>query len=713
MNIENNKLVIFILICVPFIYLLPLTSGFLVMGNDFELLYYSYKKYIFDFYKVDLFPYWSPSEASGYTLIYNPFAQFFYLPGWVLLTIHKIFNLEFTRYNYLIFTIFGISIYNIGQYYWLKLLNIETKHALITCIILTFGLKITEILRFPNAIHTFCWFSWILYGMTLTKYKTKKIKSFSIIFFSTLFILTAGYPYYIIYGVFLFFTYFIFISLKNVTTEILEINLKNKISIFKSFSRCLIPASLAFVIVSPWLYNVSKILNITRDRGIKDINFTNILNSNFSDQLGSWIFPKLSIAEGWFYNGIMITFLILSFLLFSLFLDKRMNKYKILSIYFLILYLLIFTLSKAGDSIIFNFILEKIDYLKNLRAWSRINIVILPIYALTFSFALKYFDNYIENKKKINSYFKFFIYFLFLTIVTIQFLLIDYNGNIYWNTWQGRRIEFAVDYFRLISPFISKLISLYQGWIYFLFGTISLVSFIILIENKINLSVFKKYLAVFLILITFFELFILSNIQWSLHGSSWKKTYNSNKNIIEFVNESFDKANSLDRVKGNVYYKNDKTYSLNYIDNFGYDMHTKIFDMFFNRNGEIKNNIKEDVYKDLSIFYALSNENVERIFFTKEINHLNIFNFIKDYKLNKNKALINKIYYSGNILELEVHSNISGYITFVDNWDPFWEVELDGLKVNISKFMDTYKSVKINSGTTHIKFNYNPWKINF
>ena len=82
-------------------------------------------------------------------------------------------------------------------------------------------------------------------------------------------------------------------------------------------------------------------------------------------------------------------------------------------------------------------------------------------------------------------------------------------------------------------------------------------------------------------------------------------------------------------------------------------------------------------------------------FFTKEINHLNIFNFIKDYKLNQNKALINKIYYSGNILELEVHSNISGYITFVDNWDPFWEVELDGLKVNISKFMDTYKSVKI------------------
>ena len=713
MNIKNNRLVIFILIFSPFIYLLPLTSGFLVMGNDFELLYYSYKKYIFDFYKEGLIPYWSPSEASGYTLIYNPFAQFFYLPGWVLLTIHKIFNLEFTRHNYLIFTIFGISIYNIGQYYWLKLLNVKTKHALITCIILTFGLKITEILRFPNAIHTFCWFSWILYGVTLTKFKTKNIKSFSIIFFSTLFILTAGYPYYIIYGIFLFFTYFIFISLRNVTTEILEVNLKDKTSILKSFSRCLIPATLAFVIASPWLYNVSKIMNITRDRGLRDINFTNILNSNLSDQLGSWIFPKLSIAEGWFYNGIMITFLILSFLLVSLFSVKEKKKYKILSLYFLIFYFLIVTLSKAGDSIIFYFILEKVDFLKNLRVWSRVNIIILPIYALMLSFALQYFDDYVENKKKINSYLKSLIYFLLLTIVIIQFLLIDYDGNIYWNTWQGRRIEFAVDYYKLIYPFVSNLISLYQGWIYFLFGAVSLLSFTILLENKINLSAFKKYLAIFLILITSFELFILSNIQWALYGNSWKKTYKSNKKILELVNESFNKASSLNRVKGNVYYKNNKTYSLNYIDNFGYDKHTKKFDTFFNRYGELRNNIKEGTYKDLSIFYALSNDNVERIFFTEEIDHLSISSFIEDYKLNKNDIMIKKIYYSGNNLKLEVRSNVPGYITFVDNWDPFWEVELNGIKVDILKFMETYKSVKIDSGTTHIIFDYNPWKVNF
>ena len=713
MRIENNNLIIFILICFPFLYLFPLTSGFLVMGNDFELLYYSYKKYIFEFYREGLIPYWSPSEASGYSLIYNPFAQFFYLPGWILLTIHKIFDLEFTRYNYLLFTIFGISIYNVGQYYWLRLLNVKIKYALITCVIMTLGLKITEILRFPNAIHTFCWFSWMLYGITLTKFKMWQLKSFCIIFFSTLFILTAGYPYYIIYGFILFFTYFIFISLKSVTIEILEIYLGDKTSIVKSFFRCLIPSILALIIASPWLYNVSKILSVTKDRNLSDINFMNILNSNFFDHLGSWIFPKLSIAEGWFYNGIIVTFLILSFLMISLFSNTGKKKYKILSIYFLIFYLIIFTLSKSGDSIIFNFILQKIDYLRNLRAWARINIIILPIYALTVSFALQYFNEYIDKRKKINDYLKFIIYSLFLIVIISQFLLIDYNENSYWNAWQGKRIDFAVNFFKSVSPIISNLFSLYQGWVYFIFGSTSLILFVIMIEHKIKLNIIKKYLGVFLILFTFSELFILSNIQWSLKGNSWQKTYPHNVNILDSINESFDRASTVTNVKGNVFYRNNRTYSVNYIDNYGYDKHTQNFDKFFNRYGKLNNNISTEIYKDISIFYALNDDNVNRIFFTKKIDHSYISSFINDYKLYKNKITIKKIYYSGSVLKLEIQSNISGYITFVDNWDPYWDAMLNGIEVDILKFMNTYKSVKIDSGTSHIVFSYNPWKINF
>ena len=52
---NNKKLLILILIIWPYLYLFPHTFKFIEMGNDFELLYYSYKKYIFEFLMFCLF----------------------------------------------------------------------------------------------------------------------------------------------------------------------------------------------------------------------------------------------------------------------------------------------------------------------------------------------------------------------------------------------------------------------------------------------------------------------------------------------------------------------------------------------------------------------------------------------------------------------------------------------------------------------------------
>ena len=57
----------------PLIFYIPLSSGFIAMGNDFDLIYFSYKKYIFEFWQDGELPYWSPSEGAGFSLIYNPF----------------------------------------------------------------------------------------------------------------------------------------------------------------------------------------------------------------------------------------------------------------------------------------------------------------------------------------------------------------------------------------------------------------------------------------------------------------------------------------------------------------------------------------------------------------------------------------------------------------------------------------------------------------
>ena len=81
---RTNKFIYILLIIFPFIFLAPLTFQYLEVGNDFELYYYVYKKYIFELLKSGHLPLWSPSEGAGYSLIFNPLTQYIYLPSWIL-----------------------------------------------------------------------------------------------------------------------------------------------------------------------------------------------------------------------------------------------------------------------------------------------------------------------------------------------------------------------------------------------------------------------------------------------------------------------------------------------------------------------------------------------------------------------------------------------------------------------------------------------------
>ena len=95
MKVKNKykKFFVFLTLTLwPFIFLFPLTLNFIVMGNDFDLVYFSYKKYTAELLFEGVIPLWSPSEASGMPLIFNPFAQFFYIPGWVNFLIYFVKN---------------------------------------------------------------------------------------------------------------------------------------------------------------------------------------------------------------------------------------------------------------------------------------------------------------------------------------------------------------------------------------------------------------------------------------------------------------------------------------------------------------------------------------------------------------------------------------------------------------------------------------------
>ena len=69
--------------------------------------------------------------------------------------------------------------------------------------------------------------------------------------------------------------------------------------------------------------------------------------------------------------------------------------------------------------------------------------------------------------------------------------------------------------------------------------------------------------------------------------------------------------------------------------------------------------------------------------------------------------------YTGDELEIDLNSDKNGWLTFVDNWDPNWQVYVNSKEKRIEKLFGAYKSVKIESGFSTVKFTYNPFNLNF
>ena len=112
------------------------------------------------------------------------------------------------------------------------------------------------------------------------------------------------------------------------------------------------------------------------------------------------------------------------------------------------------------------------------------------------------------------------------------------------------------------------------------------------------------------------------------------------------------------------------------------------------------------------MFWSLDQYN-EKIFFSNSLNHKDINDFMKEVLENKkNKEHVikyDKKIYNGNQILIETNTKKDGYITFLDNWSPGWELYVNNKKQKIDKLFNTYKSAEIKAGKNIIFFRYAPW----
>ena len=715
MEIKNNKIISILLVIIPFIYLFPLASGLVAMGNDFDLIYYSYKKYFFQFLEEGFIPLWSPGEATGYSFIFNPFAQVFYLPGYINFIL-LLFKGTFSLQDYLLFTILGISIFNIGLFKWLLFFNNNKLTSLIAVLVTSSCLLITGFVKFPNAVHSFAWFPYILLGINYSFYEEYKLRSFCLIFFPFLFLLTAGYPYFVVYFSLFLLLYFFFIFNYQIKYN-LKKNIYNKKFLFNLFLRNILSFASPVILLFPWIKGVKSTLDLTSNRMIEDLdvkfNFATEHTFNIVDIIGSWIFPIASNTAGRYNFGIFVTIIIIFYLISYIFNKQKTKKKNYLISSCIIFFIIITSLASTKDSYFFIYIWEKIDFIQNLRTWPRINILLIPIIALILSFSL---EHMIDNKnlgQSILGKFNNKIVILSISIIILFsqiYLLINKFQSSYWDIWQKKRFEYAGD--TLGKPF-KFILDLFEGEIH-IFFTLLVILFILSFFNSNSLfNNKKKIFVIFFIIVTYSELFLISNLQWSL--DKWKTDSTHLKiNIKDEFQNRLKNNREFKSLYGNTFFR-DKRFQINNFADWGYENHVVLIRKYYPLYPVDQNyyeTVSSKQIENFNKFFGVKNN--EKIFLSSSLNHTSIDSFLDDVNnytsIHDFTLKIDWKNYFGNELQINLHSSIDGWLTFVDNWDPYWKAYINDKEVKINKLFNTYKSIKFESGFNSIKFIYKPFK---
>lgn len=691
-----------ILFIFPFIYLfpyvMPIKGHFLRIGNDFDILYFNYKVYLLDLLNHHRLPLWSPSEAGGYPFFSSPFTQAFYPLNLPLVLFYRLAN-GYTILDYQRFTIVGISIFSTGLFAWLRELNVKLKIAFFAALVIAVSFKSIELIRFPNAVHTACWYPWILFVLTklLRSESTKHAWGYgSLLFMCGFCFFTGGYPYYVYYAIFLFPPYLLLLWLilagQNPDKE-------QKTQYIKNLLIGLISGALLVCVIAPYYLQIYKLLSQTVDRGGGNFNYSTESTFNFQDTLGSLVYPPVSQAEGWYHFSFASLFLIVMFL-FGKNTESNMRQAGWLKFFLLGWIVVISYISYGRESILFQLLWRILPGFSSLRIWGRMNIILLPLLAWLLALAYQHFEDRLANSTTQQSRYRKDLWLeigvvsitYFITLMVQLYFIFSKTVDNYWT-------DFFVPSFISFFTGLSNLFAVDKGvkiqltqantlFTYYILGMafFSYVLYLYYLFRSMNdqTNSNRRYLSLLLISIT--TMYAIAPWMWA---ENWAKIPKRTPlNLMDPIAQSFHRVRKQDFA----------TISLNATYNIGV-----IPNWYFKRYVDFLENTQNEKQATKVLLGA---ESAQKIFFSNNIYEKSVQDFI--YAINQQGFVYTVNTYSGDYLSLSVVAPTDGFVSFIDNWDPAWKATVDSHPVEIQLLFKTFKSVPVKFGAHRVEFIYCP-----
>jgi hypothetical protein len=656
----------------PFVYLhsfiFPVNGHYRAISNDFINYYYNYKLYLLDNLANFKLPLWSPAEACGYPFYLDPLAQVFYPFNIPLTLFYKIAG-GYTALDHQIFTVFGVAIFALGLFKWLRLLNTNLRAVVFATIVISISFKMTEILRFPNAVHSAAWYPWVLYCLTRIVFM-RSIKdvvgSGALLCFALFCLCTAGYPYYIYYSIFLFIPYISVFFIKQLRVQLIgaeQIHWKRVIPAFIFIGLA------AAMVCLPYLFAIKHLMEQTANRSGTNYEFSISYPFTFEDSVGSLVYPPAAQMEGWYFFSICGLILIMLYLLR----DKSQLWWKL----FLVIWVAIISyISYGKDSYLFKLLWNYMPGFSNLRVWGRLNIILVPIIAWALSLAYASFEAIVSGTKiykKQQGKWRPLAVIIFAYGIILATQLYFYQNKICDKYWT---------YFPQISS--NDILFIYYGIaafvVIFLFLTISR-------WTSLCTPAVLNIILIGLIIMSIIEIGHTGTRIWTVENEQKQKRVCldvAKINQASFFYPRVEKNASMIAI--------DPAFNVGIIENWYFDRY-----MRFLKNTRNERNER---------YILLGEKDARRIFFSKSIGYSTIRGFLLDASQYPQKGRL--ISYTGDELLWEAEVPTAGYISFIDNWDENWKAFIDDKPTKIELLFGTFKSVCVPAGLHRVKFSYQP-----
>jgi len=699
----NDRVAVLIVSAWPFLFLWPYTFGLLTVGNDFDYAQYNYKAYLLVALASGHFPLWSPTELAGYPFFSNPFAQALYPLNLLYLPFYIAAG-SFSTWHYTLFTIMGISLLGIGLYYWLRRLAFPSHIALLAAMIACASLKITEIIRFPNAVHSAAWLPWLLLGIAMAAKRSDLSRGALTFGIASLMLLTAGYPYYVIYAPFLIAPYFAALLLPPVREALLHLPRKEQTGSILLLVSMTGAFAIAAAVAFPWLRHVMALLDQTRDRATTNFGFATEHKFDLLSTIGSWVFPPAASMEGWYYFGMATTLLIATYFCCLPVKSFAFDRHRAIPLGIATWFMVVTYFTWGADSALFRFVWHHVPVLDQMRVWPRLNIVLVPAIACLLAFAFSFFSGVVGSARR--SWTRQTTLFVAIC-ATLASLMIAVQAFLIWNVV---RTNYWRDYF-------GCRMCAWEGWQQLVFDHFDERFFAVMtvlaamtligavgLARYLRASNWPKELAVAICILSVIDLWSISNAQWAYPPHT---KFVRSETLTDVVDRSFSQPRKLTPTLADPTAHYD---SVGLVDGWGFIRHGIFFSQYFRLDGSPRPDVSQDQITAAMRFFG-ANRDAQRLFLSSRIDFASLLDFMADVDSTTASGDIDiaVTLFDGDTLRVNIHSPTRGrWLSYVDNWDANWTATVDGREVPIERLFGSYKSVWVPPGRRIVVFSYQP-----